>query len=145
MIQKKCKCCGRTLWMRSSSQEVCYRCFSKQQEKQRYPTGTCVVCGKEFVKTRSNQKYCGKACQKSEMRRRRMEQYHRDKRVKIRKKTEHNHQERIRAKMQEIHAKSNLDQNIKIAAIQGISYGELQARRYLANIPPIDTRLGGDR
>ncbi len=61
------------------------------------------------------------------------------------KKKEHNHQEKARAKMREIHTKSNLDQNIELARRQGISYGELQARRYLANIPPIDTRIGGDR
>lgn len=42
--------------------------------------------------------------------------------------------------MKKIRSKSNLDQNIELASMQGISYGELQARRYLANIPPIDTR-----
>lgn len=61
------------------------------------------------------------------------------------KKKEHNHQEKARAKMREIHTKSNLDQNIELARRQGISYGELQARRYLANMPPIDIRIGGDR
>ena len=145
MIRKKCECCGRTLWMRSSSQTVCHRCFTEQQEKQQHLTGTCAVCGKEFVKTRSNQKYCNKVCQKREMRRRSLEHYHRNKNTRAREKTAYNHQEKVREKMQEIHTKSNLDQNIELARRQGISYGELQARRYLANIPPIDTRIGGDR
>jgi hypothetical protein len=145
MIKKKCECCGRTLWMKSSSQAVCHRCFTKQQEKQQHSTGMCVVCGKEFVKTRSNQKYCCKVCQKNEMRRRNLERYHCNKSTRAQKKTECNHQEKARVKMREIRAKSNLDQNIELARRQGITYGELQARRYLANIPPIDTRIGGDR
>lgn len=145
MIRKKCECCGRTLWMRSSSQTVCHRCFTEQQEKQQYLTGTCAVCGKEFVKTRSNQKYCSKVCQKREMRRRSLEHYHRNKNTRAREKTAYNRQEKVREKMQEIHTKSNLDRNIELAKMQGISYGELQARRYLANMPPIDIRIGGDR
>lgn len=47
---------------------------------------------------------------------------------------------KVREQMKKIRSKSNLDQNIELASVQGISYGELQARRYLANIPPIDTR-----
>ena len=148
MIRKKCEYCGRILWMRSSAQEMCYRCFTEKQKQLGNTTGTCAICGKEFVKTRSNQKYCGPDCQKAG-RRVRLQNYKRTynqkKEIKsenMRASAEWKRQEKARAKMREIHAKSNLDQNIDIARTQGISYGELQARRYLANIPPIDTRIG---
>ena len=151
MIRKKCECCGRVLWMRSSAQEMCYRCFTEKQKQLGNTTGTCAICGKEFVKTRSNQKYCGPDCQKAG-RRVRLQNYKRTynqkKEIKsenMRASAEWKRQEKARAKMREIHAKSNLDQNIDIARTQGISYGELQARRYLANMPPIDIRIGGDR
>ena len=55
-------------------------------------------------------------------------------------KSERHHLVKVREQMKKIRSKSNLDQNIELASMQGISYGELQARRYLANIPPIDTR-----
>ena len=60
-------------------------------------------------------------------------------------KSEWHHLVKVREQMKKIRSKSNLDQNIELASIQGISYGELQARRYLANMPPIDIRIGGDR
>ena len=55
-------------------------------------------------------------------------------------KSEWHHLVKVREQMKKIRSKSNLDQNIELASMQGISYGELQTRRYLANIPPIDTR-----
>ena len=60
-------------------------------------------------------------------------------------KSEWHHLVKVREQMKKIRSKSNLDQNIELARRQGITYGELQARRYLANIPPIDTKIGGDR
>lgn len=55
-------------------------------------------------------------------------------------KSEWQHLVKVREQMKKVRSKSNLGQNIELASMQGISYGELQARRYLANIPPIDTR-----
>ena len=55
-------------------------------------------------------------------------------------KSEWHHLVKVREQMKKIRSKSNLGQNIELASMQGISYGGLQARRYLANIPPIDTR-----
>lgn len=55
-------------------------------------------------------------------------------------KSEWHHLVKVREQMKKIRSKSNLDRNIELASMQGISYGELQARRHLANIPPIDTR-----
>lgn len=143
MIRKKCEYCGRILWMRSSTQEMCYRCFTEKQKQLGNTTGTCAICGKEFVKTRSNQKYCGPDCQKA-AKRIRHQNYCRKKEVKSRNtqvKAEWKRQEKARAKMREIRAKSHLDQNIEVARMQGISYGELQARRYLESVPKIDTKI----
>ena len=66
MIRKKCEYCGRILWMRSSAQEMCYRCFTEKQKQLGNTTGTCAICGKEFVKTRSNQNIVGRTARKRE-------------------------------------------------------------------------------
>ena len=56
-------------------------------------------------------------------------------------KSEWHHLVKVREQMKKIRSKSNLDQNIELASVQGISYGELQARRYLESVPKIDTKI----
>ena len=128
-MKKTCEICGEEFEGRAR-QRQCMKCLT--EELNRHVTGAeCANCGKRYIRHRSAQKYCSPECRKAA--------------EKKQAKAEWQYREKVKAKMQEIHKKSNLDQSIEIARMQGISYGELQARRYLANIPPIDTRIGGDR
>ena len=80
--------------------------------------GICKICGKEFIKVRQEQ-ICSDECRK-ESRRASERRYYRDlhpkKEAKDRKK------------------KSNLNEKIAEANRRGISYGELQAEKYVASI-----------
>lgn len=80
--------------------------------------GTCKICGKEFVKVGQEQ-ICSDECRKEsyrESQRRHYRNLHPKKETKDRKK------------------KSNLNEKIAEANRRGISYGELQAEKFIDSI-----------
>lgn len=80
--------------------------------------GICKICGKEFVKVGQEQ-ICSDECRKKSYKETKLRYYrslHPKKEAKDRKK------------------KSNLNEKIAEANQRGISYGELQAEKYMASI-----------
>ena len=75
----KCKFCGKSFVKKSNSQKYCSESCKREakklqdshnshqaytQKKQEKPkiTATCEYCGKPFIKSHGNQKYCSKTC-----------------------------------------------------------------------------------
>lgn len=130
MTIKICEICGEK-FEGHTRQKQCMKCLTDELN-QRVIGAVCVVCGKRYIRHRSAQKYCSPECRKAA-----------EKEQAEARKENAIMNGKVARQMAKIRGKSHLDQNIEAARTQGISYGELQARRYIANIPPIDTRIGG--
>lgn len=130
MAKKICEICGEK-FEGHTRQKQCMKCLTEELNR-RVIGAVCVVCGKRYIRQRSAQKYCSPECRKDAEK----------EQAEARKKNAIMN-EKVARQMAKIREKSQIDQKIAEAAAAGISYGELQARRYLANIPPIDTRIRG--
>lgn len=127
MAKKICEICGEE-FEGHTRQRQCMKCLTEGLNR-RVIGAVCVVCGKRYIRHRSAQKYCSPECRKAAEK----EQAEARRENAIRSG-------KVARQMAKIRRKSQIDQKVAEAATEGISYGELQARRYLANIPPIDTR-----
>lgn len=96
----KCKICGSEFVKTSNSQKYCsesckmeakklqdshnsHKTYIRNKSKKPNITATCEYCGKQFIKTHGNQKYCSKTCSDNKNRElnadARMRWYHRNK------------------------------------------------------------------